>query len=160
MSNEHRMKSQRATLKILAAAALLCASGLSSAGDNTTLNVTATVAGICKFSAASQNVTIALDPSTGSNATGSWAVPYRCTKGTTSGGVTVDTTSRTLTADAPANGTIAYSIVLAGGTQVGDGFGAAAASRDLTVSYTVTNAAFADKAVDTYRDTITLSITP
>lgn len=154
------MKSQRATLKILAAAALLCASGLATASGNTTLNVAATVAGTCKFNAASQNVTIALDPSSGGNATGSWTVPYRCTKGTTAGGVTVDTTSRSLTADTPANGTIAYSISLAGGTQVGDGFGAAAANRDLTVNYTVTNANFADKAADTYRDTITLSITP
>ena len=106
------------------------------------------------------SVWLTLDPSSGGNATGSWTVPYRCTKGTTSGGVTVDTTSRTLTADTPANGTISYSIALAGGTQVGDGFGAAAATRDLTVNYTVTNAAFADKAADTYRDTITLSITP
>lgn len=154
------MKNHRATFKALAVAALVCAAGAANASGSTTLNVAATVAGTCKFSSASQNVTIALDPSSGSNATGSWTVPYRCTKGTTAGGVTVDTTSRTLTADTAANGTIAYTISLSGGTQVGDGFGASAAARDLTVGYTVTNANFADKAADTYRDTITLSITP
>lgn len=146
---------KRNLIKALALAALTGAAGIASAAGNTSLTVTATVASVCKFSNATQNVTIALDPSAGAAATGSWSVPYKCTKDKTTGSVAVTSGGTTLTAGGGA--TIAYSVTAGTFPTTGAGFGQAATN--LTVDYSVAQTAYEDKPAGSYTDTVVLTIT-
>jgi hypothetical protein len=157
------MKNYRTTLKTVSAVLLACNAGFAAAADTQTLAVTATVSGICKFSAASTPLAFgAIDPTSGSNATVSANVKYKCTKGTASAGVTATGgLTRTMTGVAPlaATDTLAYALAISGDTQTGTGFGS---GQDLTlaVTGTITPTQFQNAAAGSYSENVTLNITP
>jgi hypothetical protein len=154
------MKTLSASLKALVVASLACAAGFAAAADTQTLAVTASVTGMCRFSAASTPLAFgAIDPSLATDKTVTANVLYKCTKGTTSAGVTATGgLTRTMTGVVPAN-TLAYALAFTGDTQVGLGFGTGN-DRTLVVTGTITAAQYNNVAADTYSESVTLNITP
>jgi len=148
-------------------AAGLVTSVAASAADSYSLGVSATVVGRCSFTqAAGQTLTLTnivggIDPSSGTSATGSATITYKCTKGqapafTAGNGSNYSAPDRRVfdgTADY-----MVYSLGLTSGG-AGSGFGAGQ-DKSLTVDGTITSAAFANAAVGTYTDTVVISVTP
>ena len=157
------MKNSHTVLKLVAAALLTCTAGLAAAAGSQTLAVTASVQGICKFSAASTPLAFgAIDPSLTTDKTMTANVLYKCTKGTASAGVTLATggLNRTMTSTtAGVADTLGYTLSLTGGTQTGAGFGA---TGDLTlvVLGTITALQYQNASAANYAETVTLNITP
>lgn len=152
------MKNQRTLIKVLAAALLACSAGLAAAGDTQILAVSATVPGICKFSAASTPLAFGtIDPTSTSDMTASANVVYRCTKNTASLGITGTAGAHTMTSGA---NTLAYTMSIAGDTSPGTGFGASGTDLTAAVTGTITAANFQTAAAGVYAEDVTLTITP
>ena len=153
------MKSQTTLLKVVCAALLASSAGFAAAADSTTLAVTATVTGLCKFSATSTPLAFgAVDPSLTVDKVVTANVLYKCTKGTASAGVTATGgTARTMTG--PAASTMGYTLGFSGGTSTGTGFGS---GQDLTlvVTGTITAAQYQNATAGAYSENVTLNITP
>lgn len=149
--------------KAFSLVAIAAASTFASAGDTQTLNVTATVTGLCKFSSTLQTFTFGtLDPSAAVATTGSGAsVKYKCTKGTAATSVVADNGLNFTTSRRMKNGTnfIPYSLTVTGGTQTGLGF---SAGKDLDVGLagSVAAADYEDAAAGSYSDTVVLTVAP
>jgi len=155
------MSNHRAYLKAIPAAILICASGLASAADSTSLAVSATIIGTCKFSAASTPLAFggAIDPSGSATLSPTASVLYKCTKNTASLGITGTAGAHTMNTT-PANATpLSYTLAISGDTSTGLGFGA---GNDLTatVTGTMTQAQYQNAIAGSYSDTVTLNITP
>lgn len=148
----------RTIVKAIAVALLTGSVGLAAAADTTTLAASASVQGICKFSAASTPLSFgSINPSTATDATAAASVLYKCTKGTASTGVTATGgLSRTMTSGA---NNLPYTLALSGGTQTGTGFGS---GNDLTlaVTGTVAVADFQNATAGSYSENVTLNILP
>lgn len=150
------MKTNRNAIKALAVATLALTGGVAGATGTQTLNVSATVNTICRFTTgAAISVTFpAIDPSGTAAATAPISVPYKCTKGTAAPGVTVTFGGTSMTGGTTAT-TLAYSIG-AFTTAAGNGF--AAAAQNATATATIAAAAYQAAEADTYTDTVTLEI--
>jgi spore coat protein U-like protein len=151
------MKANRIVLKVIAAAVLASTAGLASAAGNTTLNVTATVSAVCKFTAATMtDIGLGtIDPSAVAAAvTGTSDITYKCTRGTTPVVTITGGGTRTLTSGA---NTIAYTFSL-GTHDQGTGYSAAAAATKVVATASIAQAAAQDAAAGAYSDTVTLSI--
>lgn len=157
------MKTLSTSLKALVVASLAFTAGLAVAADTQTLAVTASVTGMCKFSAASTPLAFgAIDPSLATDKTMTANVLYKCTKGTTSAGVTATGgLDRNMTGISPLLTTdkLAYKLAFAGDTQAGLGFGTGN-DRTLVVTGTITPAQFNGAAAGSYSENVTLNITP
>lgn len=152
------MKLHLTLAKVACAALLASTAGIAAAADSTTLAVTATVSGICKFSATSTPLSFGtVDPSLTVDKVVTANVLYKCTKGTASAGVTATGgTSRTMASGAL---TLPYTLGFSGGTATGTGFGA---GQDLTlvVTGTITAAQYQNASAGAYTENVTLNITP
>ncbi len=147
----------------LVAAAVLATFGVSSAqaSDSVTVTVNATVSGVCKFFTANPTITVAnsggsIDPSITGNATGNVDISYRCSNGTTP--TFTMPTSATVTCAACSGATMATAITYVGGgagTGMGSGQG-----KNLAVTGTIPDTAYANAAVGAYTGTFTVSVTP
>ena len=153
------MKNTHTVLKLVAATLLTCAAGLAAAAGSQTLAVTASVQGICKFSAASTPLAFgSIDPSSTVNQVMTTNVLYKCTKGTTSAGVTATGgLTRTMTGPTAAD-LLGYTLGFTGDTQTGAGFGAG--NLTLVVTGTITPAQFQNVSSGAYSESVTLNITP
>ncbi|MES2942694.1 MAG: hypothetical protein V4772_07485 [Pseudomonadota bacterium] len=153
------MNTHRKLLQVAATVLLVCTAGLAAASDSQTLAVTATVTGMCRFSATSTALAFgAIDPSLSTDKVVTANVLYKCTKGQASAGVTATGgTSRTLTG--PSSSTMAYTLGFSGDTQTGTGFGS---GQDLTlvVTGTITAAQYQNATAGAYTENVTLNITP
>lgn len=154
------MKSSNAAYQVLCFALMACASGFASAADSSTLAVTANVPGICKFSTASTPLAFgSVDPSLTADKVVPVNVNYKCTKNTSSLGVTAaGGTTRTMVGPTAAD-TMGYTLAFSGGTQAGKGFGP---GQDLilVVTGTITAAQYQNAAAGAYAENVTLNITP
>lgn len=154
------MKNNRIIFKALVATLLTCSAGFAAAAGSQILAVTANVQGICTFSAASTPLAFgAIDPSLTVNKVVTANVLYKCTKGTTSLGVTATGgLARTMAGPTLAD-TMGYTLAFASDTQLGTGFGA---GKDLTmvVTGTITPAQFQNVSSGAYSENVTLNITP
>ncbi len=134
--------------------------GVSVAADTATVDVSATVTGVCKFSSGG-SITFALDPSVGTDVSGTVTQPiFWCTKGA----------SYTITDDNGVNksGTtyrvkhatlaeyIPYSFTY---TSTGTGTGKTA-TITMNIASTITGANYTNASAGSYADTVTLSINP
>jgi len=146
--------------KVLALVALSSLSGLASAADSSTLAVSATVKGVCKFSAASTPLAFAdIDPSATTNAVITANLLYRCTKNTAGAAITTsDGVLATRTMTAGGGQTLPYSLSFGSAPGVGNGFGAAV--QTIVVTGTITVAQFQGAEAATYSENVSLSITP
>lgn len=154
------MKYLSISLKAVVVASLACAAGLATAAGSTTLAVTASVNGVCKFSATTQPLALgAIDPSLTTDVTASASVLYKCTNKTTSLGITAPAGQRTMTIASPGTDTLLYTLAITGDKSQGLGFGT---GKDLTatVTGTITAAQYQNAAVGSYSENVTLSITP
>ncbi|WP_427913846.1 spore coat protein U domain-containing protein [Ramlibacter sp. MMS24-I3-19] len=164
----------------VAAIAALCGTAFA---DTATLNVSATVTGVCKlYSSASGGVLASgsalgpmgfggIDPTSTGNATASSAVYYRCTKGQTptftfsGSGTTVTTASGssytgTLTGSGTASGSsMTYNITWGSAPGTATGFAAATAD-SLPLSGTIAPAQFQAALVGPYADTVNITLAP
>lgn len=145
-------------LKAFGATVLMAAAGFANAAGQTTVEVTATVNGVCKFTATSMSAIAigAIDPSTvAADPSNTGDITYHCTKGLTpsvtiaSGGTSLSNGTDTLT----------YSFTL-GAEEAGKGFSAAATATPAKVVATATIALAdaQDAAAGDYTDTVTLEI--
>lgn len=154
--------------QVAAGALLTFAAGVTAAADTQSLSVTANVMGVCKFNSGQSpvlnlaNLGTDIDPSSGTNATGSVNVLYRCTNGTTAAVDKAVTGSRSLAGSGTAAGeTMTYTLSFTSGdTGTGSGFGAAGSPITLVVGGTITPANFEGKKAGPYAETVTLSVTP
>lgn len=155
------MTNHRAILKAIPAALLVCACGVAAAAGSTTLAVSATIIGTCKFVAASTPLAFggAIDPSSGSTLSPTASVLYQCTKNTASLGITGVAGAHTMNTT-PANTTpLSYTLAISGDTSPGQGFGAGT-NLTATVTGTMTPAQFQNAIAGSYTDNVTLNITP
>ena len=154
------MKSSHAVYQIFSLVLLTCVSGFASAAGSSTLAVTANVPGICKFSTASTPLAFGnVDPSLTVDVVVPATVNYKCTKNTSSAGVTATGGNiRTMVGPTAAD-TMGYTLAFSGGTQAGKGFGP---GQDLllTVTGTITAAQYQNVAAGAYSENVTLNITP
>ena len=152
------MKRLSISVKAIVVATMACAAGLATAAGSTNLAVSATVNGVCKFSATSQPLAFgAIDPSLTSNVTTTAAVKYKCTNKTSSGGITGIAGPHNMTTTA--SDLLAYTLTIAGDTGAGTGFGT---NGDLTatVTGTITALQYQGAVAGSYTDTVVLNITP
>jgi hypothetical protein len=137
------------------AALILCSiAGIASAGGTQTINVSATVNPVCKFTtgAAIAMTFAAIDPSTAGPATQSVNVPFQCTMGTADTTVTLTSGGTTLTNGA---NTMAYTLSI-GAIPTGNGFGNAATT--VAVSGSIPATSYQNAKALTYTDTVVLTI--
>jgi spore coat protein U-like protein len=147
----------------------ICVCPLSFAASEThTLNVSANVTGNCRFNDAGPTSLVignaggAIDPSDTADATGSAAVLYRCTTGTSSTITVGDGQNFSGGARRVADGAgnfMSYALAVSGDQQAGIGHGA---GQDLTVSFdaTIVAADFQNVPAGSYSDSVVLTITP
>lgn len=151
------MQANRYFLKTVAAAALIAGAGLANAAGSTSVDVTASVPGVCKFTSTTMSAIAlgSMDPSTvgatGISNTGN--ITYNCTKGLTPV-VSKTAGGTTLTETTDSTKTIPYSFSL-GTPEVGVGF---ASSSKVVATASVTQADVQGAAAGSYKDTVTLSI--
>lgn len=137
--------------------------GTTMAADTSTLTVSATVVGTCKFSTGGATLDFgSLDPSVGSNVSATPAtVQFWCTKGVTTDAITAGNggnwsgTSRQMIG--PGSDLIAYSLNLAKDANANAG---PASPRTLTITGQVLGPDYTAKSAGSYSDTVTLSINP
>jgi spore coat protein U-like protein len=149
------------TKQLFAVIATLAFAGGAFAADPATVDVSATVVGVCKYSTNTGSVSFTLDPSVGGPVNGTLSQPaFWCTKGT---GYTITddnglnesgTTHRMKHATAAEY--IPYTFLY---TATGTGTGK---STPITMGITasVAETDYIDKSEGSYVDTVTLSITP
>ena len=160
---------KRATLGASMAAAVLW--GLPAwAADSGTVQVSATVQGICKLTATPDMSwgTPGIDPTGTADATATSTIKYRCTKGTSAGTFSVGssntgTYSGTLAGQlATAPDSMAYTITWSTNYTgfSGAGFAGSAAEGSILLTGTITSAVYSAVKADTYKETVAVSITP
>jgi hypothetical protein len=156
------MKHTSFAFKAIAVVTLASIASLASAAGSNTLTVNASVTKKCTFSTATSTLNFgAIDPSLAgpANATQT-SLLYKCTKGTT--GVTIapatGTLNRTLTSTTSA-ATMPYTLVIGSTAAAGKGFGA---GNDLTATLdgSITAANYQNAPAETYKEVVTLNITP
>lgn len=145
---------------VAAAVFLTITAGSATAAGSATVDVTASVSAVCKFTAETMTAIAlgAIDPSTvAADVTATGDITYKCTKGTTP---TVSITgggTRTLT-DSSTSNTIPYSLTL-GTHDAGTGFSSSAAATKVVATARITQANAQDaKAGTAYAETVTLTI--
>jgi spore coat protein U-like protein len=154
------MNTNKKWIAAACASAALLMSGALQAADSHTITVSATVAGNCKFNAATSTVGLTLDPTATTTVSQSASVLYRCTKGTApafalSSGSTSSGTGGNLVNGAES---IAYSYTsTSGGSGTGMGTGQ---DKTLDVTVSVNQANAANVTPNTYTDTIAITLTP
>ncbi len=131
--------------------------------------------GVCKFTTVPAGLTFTLDPSVVGPGTASATFEYKCTTGVSAGafqvggqanGTTGYTSGTTALAGALAGGAtpanlIQYSITwLTPPAFTGAGFGATSAARTVTLNGSIPHANFANMPVDTYSNTVAVTIAP
>lgn len=140
--------------KTFLASILVTAAGFAAAGGTQAINASATVNKVCKFTTgAAIAMTFAnIDPSLSADAVKTATVPFKCTKGTADTTITVTGGGSSLV-----NGgnSMAYTTTVSA-PPTGAGF--ASAATEVTVTGTITAAAYQDAPALTYTDTITLTI--
>ena len=152
----------RKSMTVLIALAVFAAGGAAWA-DTNTLTVQASVVGTCKFTSPDSTLNFPpLDPSVGTDVSGSSSTTFWCTKGVTpaftpdlgahSGG---GLTRRML--DIGSGEFIPYSLSLAGDAIPSGGPGS---PRTLTISGNVLGTNYISKPAGGYSDTVVISLTP
>jgi len=159
------MKKHRPRFIAFAAAASMLLAQEAAPADSANSTVSAQVMGICKFNTGQTPVvTIAnsgsvIDPSNAGPATGSAAVLYRCTAGT-SATFTVPTPATVTCATPGTCGATTMAATLSStNTGAGTGFGSGN-DKTLTVSGQLTQAQYQDMQAGTYAGTVTVTVTP
>lgn len=149
-------------LMMVVAFLLFAFSSMSYASDTATVNINATVVGVCKFvPPKTTTISVSLDPSVGGTVTGSSTLSFWCTKGTTytitddnglyHGGTTTHRVK---------HGSLdEYIPYIFNYTSSGTGQGA---NNDITlnVSASFAEADYEDASAGTYSDTVTMTINP
>lgn len=127
------------------------------AANTTTVGVTATVQGICKFSAATGSTLNfgTIDPSGTTAATATVGLPFQCTKSSSSAA----SISSGGTALVNGTNTMTYSSSLTSAVQTGSGFGSNP-TLTMTLNGSIAVSAYQAAPALAYADSIVVSITP
>ena len=152
----------RKSMTVFIAFAVLAAGGAAWA-DTNTLTVQASVLGTCRFSSPDSTLSFgALDPSVGTDVSGSIPTTYWCTKGVTPtfsanmGGNSGGGPTRRMV-DIGSGDLIPYSLSLSGDSTASAGPGSL---RTLTITGNVVGADYISKSAGGYSDTVLISLTP
>lgn len=146
------MKTLSTSLKAIVVASLACTAAIALAGGTQNVKVNATVLTVCKFTGAALDLTFAdIDPSLPGPVTKKVAVPFSCTKGTTTAAVTY-TGGTTLTETGGTTMTYSLSTITVPG---GLGF-SAPSSFDVTANIATVD--YQDAVAGAYTDTVVLTI--
>lgn len=153
------MKFKNKLLALACLSAAVAAHG-ALAADSHTINVSAVVAGNCKFNSNSSSVNLTLDPTAASTVSQAASINYRCTKGTAPAFAFSSGSTSSSTAGNLVNGSdsipYTYSATPGGaGTGLGSG-----QDKTLTVTVSVNQANAANVSPATYTDTIAITLTP
>lgn len=154
----------KTSIRAIAAAALaLAASSGFAASDTATLNVTASVAAVCKLTLSGPMAFGALDPTSTANATASVTASYKCTKGTVTTSFTVNaqstgTYSGTMTGAAATPDSIPYTITWTDpAVYTGLGMGAVTAG-SVTLAGSITNSDYVNVKPDSYSGSVGIAL--
>jgi hypothetical protein len=139
------------------------ASGVALA-DTKNIDINASVTGVCKFNTTASNPVITIgpiDPSGSGDVTGSVAVVYKCTKGTSPGFTVPTNTTLNCTAGGCAVGTDTLAVYSITSTNdgAGSGFGSGQ-DKNLNVTAKVQQSDYQNATVGSYTKTITVSVSP
>lgn len=146
------------------AAAVFVTAGAAWAADTNTLTVRASVAGTCKFTAPKTSTLDfgPLDPSVGTDVSGSTTTTFWCTKGVTTDAVSAGaglhlTGGKNAMQDPVSLDLIPYSLTLTKDALPNAG---PAAPRTLTLAGNIIGTDYTGKSAGNYADTVTISINP
>ena len=147
------------------AVAVFVTAGAAWAADTNSLTVRASVAGTCKFTAPKTSTLDfgPLDPSVGTDVSGSTTTTFWCTKGVTTDAVTagpglhLTAGKNAMQGPPPGLDLIPYSLTLTKDALPNAG---PTAPRTLTIAGTVLGADYTAKTAGAYSDTVTISILP
>ncbi|MGZ8474567.1 MAG: spore coat protein U domain-containing protein [Candidatus Deferrimicrobiaceae bacterium] len=151
----------RKSLTVFIAVAVLAAGGAAWAADTNTLTVSASVAGTCKFSAPKTSaLNFTLDPSVGTDVSGSTTTTFWCTKGVTTDAITNNNglhfnAGKNQMAATVGTDVIPYTLSL---TPDGLTNGGPTVTRTLTIAGSVLGADYTSKSAGSYADTVVLTI--
>ena len=158
------MKTTKLSNAIIAASltgALLFA-GTATASDSSTLAVSATVQGVCHFTATGFNMTFdSINPHDSGAKTKASTISYKCTNGTPSSAITFDG-GATGTSVNLSDGSSNLPVTLSWTTPAtnGSGFGTGSSAITFDVTGSIANADYANKAAGTYTKNVTIAIAP
>lgn len=150
-------------IQIVLVAAILAMAGSALAADSNTLTVSASVTGTCKFSSATSTLGFgALDPSLGTNVTGSTTTNFWCTKGVATDAITAGNglnfaSGKRQMKDSVSSDVIPYTLTL---TKDGNANTGPASPRTLTIDGGVLGTDYTSKSAGSYSDTVVLNILP
>ena len=157
-------KLTRLMLPVAAACAL--AAGTAQANDSVSVTVNATIVGVCKFFTAAPVINITntgtgsnIDPSLAGPASGSAAILYRCSNGTSPAFTVPATATVTCTTSGTCGSTTMVPTITSSNTGAGTGLGTGK-DQTLTVTGQITQANYQNQQVGTYSGTMTVSVTP
>jgi hypothetical protein len=149
---------------VAVAAALGAFASGSALADSKNIDINASVTGVCKFNSTASNPVITIgpiDPSGAGDVTGTVAVVYKCTKGT-SPGFTVpgsDTLACTGGGCTVPTDTLAVYSITSTNDGTGSGFGSGQ-DKNLNVTAKVRQSDYQNAVVGSYSHTITVSVSP
>ncbi len=158
--------------KLALSISLLVASGIAAASGTTTLTVNAKISGGCKVSTAPALLDFGtIDPNSTANAVATQTFAMKCSNGTTSTATTDDNglhfaaATKNMAHSVTATALLPYALAYTNDTGfAGAGFGAAAATRVVTVTGTITPAQFSGALATTgaqiYADTVVITVNP
>ena len=171
------MKAVTKSIKLTALASAAIAAGLTMstsafAGGTTPLTVNAKIAGVCKVTTAPGTLDFGtIDPSGATNATASATFVMKCTNGTAStaatdnNGLHASGGFKRMVHSVTGTAFLPYAVAYTGASGfAGAGFGAAAATKTVTINGTVLAADYAGALATTgaqvYTDTVTITVNP
>lgn len=127
--------------------------------DTQTVPVTASIAGVCKFSGTIATVAFGLiDPSTTGTKTQPLAFAYRCTKGTTAS-LSLGTITPMAGATAPAD-SIPFAVAALPAGVLGTGFGTGSTATNVSVLVSILQADYQNVKADAYSGSVVVNIAP
>ena len=148
----------RKSIAVFIAFAVLAAGGAAWAADTNTLTVNASVLETCKFSSLTSTLNFGtLDPSVGTNISGSTTTQFWCTKGVTTDAIVLDPTHTLEMKHATSPDVIPYTLSLTKDVSSNSG---PVSPRTLTIAGNVLGTDYTGKSAGSYLDTVTLTITP
>ncbi len=155
---------KRALAAVAAIIVLIWLTGAGMAFDTNTVTVQASVVGTCKFQAPKTSTLNfgSLDPSAGSDVTGSTTTQFWCTKGVISdafaaeNGLHYDGAKRNMQ-DAVSGDVIPYTLGLSKDLNSNEG---PTAPRTLTISGSILGTDYTGKTAGSYSDTVTITLNP
>jgi spore coat protein U-like protein len=149
--------------KLLCALLAAAFAGPAAAGDTATLAVSAVVAGTCKFTTGTFNMSFgALDPAAAANQTQAAGITYKCTKNAAATSFSFDGDATSPASVSITNGidNIPVALSWTAPATLGSGFGAGSSAITMNVTGDILGTDYADVSAGNYTRNVAIVVAP